>query len=317
MKGFTGTPFVGSGKTLGGGHIPREELRRRARAQANEERERRKKLQARSGQRLGGSTMSGGLRNAIVQATTRRQGTSAVNDGCATGTKAGDRAAEDALLNGFKSKRDMDDADQQAIQQAMWELMQYEELRNLDQETARPQQPMPQQHTPQRPMSEGLTWDSRNGLQAAGTYSNPVHLDPPYNPPPIPSQSKPRAQAPAHEANRHSRSSSGRVKDTSNPRSTHRKPVPSQLDSQATAGASKGNSSKTWACSTCTLLNPTSASKCDACDAPRLASSSSSSRTPSRPVNTAPPGWACMTCGNFMEPQWWMCSFCRSIKTHS
>src|ERR1700760_3963305 len=72
IKGYTGEGFLGKGRLVGGNYIPRDELRRRARAEAEMERARRKARGESGSRRLGGSSIAGGIRDAIATATLRR-----------------------------------------------------------------------------------------------------------------------------------------------------------------------------------------------------------------------------------------------------
>jgi hypothetical protein len=319
IKGYTGEGFLGKGRLVGGNYIPREELRRRARAEAEMERARRK-ARGESSRRLGGSVMSGGIRDAIATATLRRNN-AIVDDNCGTGTKAGDRAAQDALLNGFRSKEEMAEADHLAIQQALFDLMEVEEGRKLEQEAASSQPPTT---VAPQPPSEGLTWDAENGLQPVGGYYGPG--------PSMWSPTQPTSPAPypqtrvAPELDRHGRPLSRLVSEASNKRAGNNAPTDrSWSRSQATTAASQGSSSQPWDCPWCTLINTANTSNCIACEAARP--------TPNNPQTAKAPapshkkltkaqapvtlGWNCLNCGTFMEHQWWTCSMCGLMKRAS
>jgi hypothetical protein len=108
--------------------------------------------------------------------------------------------------------------------------------------------------------------------------------------------------------------------------------------------------SDSWACSTCTLVNPATFLCCDACGSERpqpiqreAASKPSankglgSSRRHPQMHNTLKPrskalqsllelekntpqkplGWVCHFCGTFMEMEWWTCSTCGTMKQTS
>ena len=123
-KGYTGEGFLSEGHKLGGaGRIPMTEARRVARAAA----ERRRTLTAGSGQKLGGRPILAGtdIRKVIVDAIERR---STVLKGCGSGESRDEKEIKDladqATQNGFKTKAEEDEANDRAISQAMWELVQ-------------------------------------------------------------------------------------------------------------------------------------------------------------------------------------------------
>ncbi|KAI0126915.1 WLM domain-containing protein [Xylariales sp. AK1849] len=125
MKGYTGEGFLSEGKRLGGRGVPMLEARRLARAAA----EKRRTLATRSGQRLGGFAPRLGqdIRRVIVDAVERRN---RALRGCANDTHNEDELreiAETATRNGFKTQADEDAANEAAIAQALWELVQEDE----------------------------------------------------------------------------------------------------------------------------------------------------------------------------------------------
>ena len=121
-KGYTGEGFLSPGRKLGGTRIPMQEARRRARAAA----ENRQALAAGSGQKLGGAPVRRGedIRKVIADAATRR---SMVIRGCASGTERERGIVEETAKNGFRTKAEEDDANEEAITQAYIELIQEEE----------------------------------------------------------------------------------------------------------------------------------------------------------------------------------------------
>jgi hypothetical protein len=122
MKGYTGEGFLSEGKRLGGRRMPIHEARRQARAAA----ERRRVLSAGSGQRLGGAPVLRGtdMRRVIADAAQRRID---VTEGCASGAENSNELAEEASRNGFRTKAEEDDANEQAIMQAYIDLIEQEE----------------------------------------------------------------------------------------------------------------------------------------------------------------------------------------------
>ena len=127
MKGFTGEGFLSEGRRLGGTRMPPLEARRLAREAALK-----RQLQPTGtgpGRRLGGAAPRPGedIRRVIVNAVERRKETL---KGCAT-EKLSDTQIRDladtATKNGFRTKAEEDEANEVAIAQAMWELVQEDE----------------------------------------------------------------------------------------------------------------------------------------------------------------------------------------------
>lgn len=126
MKGYTGESFLSKGHRLGGSNrIPPDEARRLARRAAEE----RKRSQGTTGHRLGGRAPRPGqdIRKVIADAAARRNETL---KGCAT-DKMDDKQirelADTATRNGFRTQAEEDEANEVAIAQAMWELVQEDE----------------------------------------------------------------------------------------------------------------------------------------------------------------------------------------------
>jgi DNA-dependent metalloprotease WSS1 len=124
-KGYTGEGFLSDGKRLGGGRIPMHEARRLARAAA----EKRRVLSSGSGQRLGGLAPRPGqdIRAVIVNAVDRRNKTL---QGCGNmnhNEREIHEISETATRNGFKTQAEEDAANDAAIAQALWELVQEDE----------------------------------------------------------------------------------------------------------------------------------------------------------------------------------------------
>lgn len=125
-KGYTGEGFLSEGHRLGGSRqVPMHEARRLARAAA----EKRRVLSSGSGQRLGGAAPRPGqdIRNVIVSAIERRNKTL---QGCGN-TQHNEREIQEisdtATRNGFRTQAEEDAANEAAIAQALWELVQEDE----------------------------------------------------------------------------------------------------------------------------------------------------------------------------------------------
>lgn len=127
--GYTGDGFLSVGQRLGRGRIPMDEARRIARVAA----ERRKAEQGDIGRRLGGRVPRPGenIRDVIANAVSRRQ---ASLQGCGNNEHGeGEiRTIEHtATRNGFKTQAEEDKANEDAIAQALWELVQEDEKARL------------------------------------------------------------------------------------------------------------------------------------------------------------------------------------------
>jgi hypothetical protein len=362
LRGFSGGGFLGKGETLGGSRIPVDEVRRRARAAA-QERARLSKNKYDPGHRLGGSSAAQPqsrrrLRDLLANAAQARNKASTVevDSGCATGTQVGNKAAEDALRNGFRTKAEMDDANSIAIAQALQELYEQEEDDRIYEGLAGP------------PDTGGLTWDPELGLQpvvSAPSSRSPTPA-PPANsaqlPPPRTSSrpasttSAPRSsntrQDSAYDINPRGRPVSRLVREAEaqQRRQNHgpQAPTPAiQNWPTSETGANFGNTSSsslqpvsagsedgaTWECPKCTFHNHGSMTKCEMCDTPRaqVATKPAARQKPvlrsshggtASTASTAsqeqkPLGWNCNFCGTFMESTWWTCSQCGLMKSSS
>lgn len=126
MKGYNGEGFLSEGHRLGGrGSVPMLEARRLARAAA----EKRRTLGAGSGQRLGGKAVRPGedIRRVIVNAV---EGRNETLRGCGHNNHSEQEIhdiADAATRNGFRTQAEEDAANETAIAQSLWELVQEDE----------------------------------------------------------------------------------------------------------------------------------------------------------------------------------------------
>ncbi|KAF5689492.1 WSS1-like protein [Fusarium circinatum] len=123
LKGYTGEGFLSEGRRLGGSRIPPLEARRVAREAAEK---RRARPGTGSGKRLGGSAPRPGedIRRVIADAAERR---SRILKGCGTDNLSETQIrniSDNATKNGFRTRAEEDEANDAAIAQAMWELVQ-------------------------------------------------------------------------------------------------------------------------------------------------------------------------------------------------
>lgn len=151
-KGYTGEGFLSEGKRLGGGRLPPpHEMRRLAHASAIK-RQSQNKLSKGSGQRLGGTPLhlqGGDIRNVIADQVTRRN---TINKGCGSGRRDAVQLSDQPGQNTFKTKAEEDDANNRAIAQALYDLMEQEEERKLNGTFSA------------APTNGGLAWDPQEGL---------------------------------------------------------------------------------------------------------------------------------------------------------
>lgn len=150
-RGYTGEGFLGEGRKLGGGRPPTErDLRQLARAGA-EKRRTLSTLSSGSGRRLGGSDIMLGqdAREVIAgQALLRNT----VNKGCASTRSDAGSLAQSSTNPTFKTKAEEDDANDRAITQAIYELMEEEEAAKLNGTFT------------SAPSTGGLAWSRDHGL---------------------------------------------------------------------------------------------------------------------------------------------------------
>ena len=354
LKGYTGEGFLGKGNVVGGQRVPVDEARRRAKATALE-RQKQKTLRKDPGYRLGGSAPTLGsrgqnVRDAIVDAIQRRGKNEKGTGGCGTGNRSFERAAEDALKNGFRTKAEMDDANDSAIAAALIDLMEQEEERVIQGLPAHPAVPplpsdpfprappasgssVPSRARPQPPSrkssSDGLIWDPENGLQLAP----PRTPTPPRSAPPVPSHPKPLPSAPGFaprtsslrppraQLNSQGRPVSRLVQEAEannrRPQQLSQSAPTSVIDLTSSSPPSSSHGDR-WECGTCTLLNSAGNSNCEACDAPNANHNKpADSMTSHHAPWSGAMGWNCWNCGTFMENEWWTCSLCGSMKAES
>ncbi|KAI0383575.1 WLM-domain-containing protein [Hypomontagnella monticulosa] len=127
IKGFSGEGFLTKGQQVGGKRIPKDEARRLARARAAAA-AKSPTFTTGSGQRLGGAGPQRGqdIRKTIVDAIDRRTPLK----GCANENQTPAeirKIADTATKNGFRTQAEEDAANEVAIAQALFELVEEEE----------------------------------------------------------------------------------------------------------------------------------------------------------------------------------------------
>lgn len=344
-KGYTGEGFLGNGRMLGGRQMPRREANRLARQAA----ELRKSRNQGSGQRLGGTGILRGqdARSVIADAVERRL---KIEQGCASGTEAGNKVARDEVQKGSMTTTlaDPTNENDEIMMQAYIDLIQEDEREKFggyyDPPTAanpagpRGVQGKGQDLVAQQREIEREILKERQRKQEERNTSISTRRPPPRT---QPSDSSSR------------KTSSDPVADVSENQNAV------QPSSSRYGKISKPEApADTWTCEICTLINPATLLSCDACGVERPASISaildrSSRRTSSngneskrlkstrelpnalKPRSSAydsiarfnaeqdqklasrPVGWLCGACGNFMESEWWTCAQCGTMKSSS
>ncbi|KAJ9151842.1 Zinc metallopeptidase [Pleurostoma richardsiae] len=303
-KGYTGEGFLSEGHRLGGGRIPMHEARRLARAAA----EKRRVLSAGSGQRLGGAAPRPGqdIRRVIVDAVERRNKTL---QGCGNTNHDENEIqaiSETATRNGFKTQAEEDAANDAAIAQALWELVQEDEKAKYGDSYIPPSAANP----------------TGNG---GGVYL-PDQTGSTSTPPPVPEWSRPPAPEPKPQQ-----------PEARRPEARQASPVPE--GGWTCSICTLHNPANYLCCDACGSEKPDKAPKRPASE--RLAKrpktnglrssdltnsrivtfknsrSGASTSSSSAPVDSGPSYWTCSYCGNLMERQWWTCSSCGTMKDSS
>jgi hypothetical protein len=294
-KGYTGEGFLSEGHKLGGrGGVPRDEARRIARAAA----EKRRTLYSGSGQRLGGAPVRAGtdIREVIVNAIERRN---TVLKGCGSDKKS-DKEIEDlanqATSSGFRTKADEDKANDYAIAQALWELVQEDEKKEYGDQfiPATPQNPTGNgggEISPQRPLkTERSPSSSTSSVGFRGVRPETKHV----------------SRLVMESASKKLKTIPPRSSTAPAPTKAPAPPIPKPLTE--------------WACPICTLHNPIGYLACDACTLERPVEITQKlaeetwRREASRPKVLT---WRCLKCSKVMESSWWTCSDCGKMKESS
>ncbi|RDW75989.1 hypothetical protein BP5796_06810 [Coleophoma crateriformis] len=303
-KGYTGEGFMSDGHRLGGRRIPRHEAARIARDAA----EKRRTLTSGSGQRLGGAPVRAGtdIRKVIVEAIERRN---TVLKGCGSDEKNDKEIkdlADSATRNGFKTKADEDEANERAIAQALWELVQEDQKKEYGADYI--------EATAANPTGNG-------GGEIGATQSSSSKVTNKTRP----ATTMPKASAAPKPPQQTSRPVSRLVSELSPQkqavalkRARTEPAIPKSpiapLEEVSQAG---------WTCPICTLHNPINFLCCDACTTERPEDITKKLAA----VNNRPPvapkqpsvknSWQCTQCRTLMEDKWWTCSACGKMKESS
>jgi hypothetical protein len=288
-KGYTGEGFLSTGHRLGGQRIPMSEARRLARAAA----EKRRVLSAGSGQRLGGGVPRPGedIRKVIVNAIERRNQTL---QGCGN-TSHNEKEIRDisdtASRNGFRTQAEEDAANEAAIAQALWELVQEDEKAKYGNSYIPP--------SAENPAGSG-------GLVATAGSGNTGKREQQAKQDPRANRSRPQ---PAYI--------------DLDPEPSTETPDETPASPGSPTGWTCGictlhNPASFLCCDACGTERPEEVTRQVAkrsAKPSRVASTKPSRAVPPPPAPAAT--WQCSFCGNMMERQWWTCSVCGKMKDNS
>ncbi|CZT46901.1 related to WSS1 Protein involved in sister chromatid separation and segregation [Rhynchosporium secalis] len=312
-KGYTGEGFLSDGHKLGGRRVPRDEARRIARNAA----ETRRTLSSGSGQKLGGRPVPAGtdIRSVIVSAIERRN---TVLKGCGSGNKGEIQIlADTATQNGFKTKAEEDEANDRAIAQALWDLVQEDQKKEYGNLYIPP--------TPINPTGNG-------GGDIGPPTATAIKREAPSSPAKSNARAPPVRQHSDRPVSRLVAQGSSKPKSKLLSSRAATAPAPAPMRSQAPASiqcpdpSSLAHAPSGWTCPVCTLHNPISFLACDACTSQRpviLTQQLGATQRQKDSVSTTQhPGlqtqtWACSQCTTIMEQKWWTCSTCGKLKDSS
>lgn len=228
--------------------------------------------------------------------------------GCASGTENSAELAEEASRNGFRTKAEEDDANEQAILQAFIELIQEEEREKYGASYVPPSQenpagprtqaspsPTSDSHNSHPPVSAPASTDSSDAIDLTADNSS---YDKPWTCPTCTLQNPPTflccdACAAERPAPSNTDPSTG--------------PVPGPRDDMPTKPR-----------------NPIKRPREEEDSTPRdtfvfknRRRALDSLASLDQDANVKPLGWLCDQCGTFMESQWWTCSCCGKMKPSS
>lgn len=215
--------------------------------------------------------------------------------------------ADQATNSGFKTKAEEDQANDRAIAQALWDLVQEDQKKEYG-----------KSYIPSTP--ENPTGNGGGDIRPEGSIKKEV---PPSPVAPSRSGSAPQPRAPPpRQTPRHvSRLVAEAEKHTAKkpkvvPKREYQTPAP---DPPSPAHVPTG-----WTCPICTLHNPIDFLCCDACTTERpenitreLAQNERKAVRISQPAGSKVATWRCHMCSTIMESQWWTCSTCGLMKQSS
>lgn len=290
-KGYTGEGFLSDGKKLGGRNVPPSEARRLARAVA----EKRRTLTAGSGQKLGGRPVAAGsdIRQVIINAIEKR---SIITKGCGSENKTDKEIIDltnEATNNGFATKAEEDQANDRAIAEAMWDLVQEDER--------------------VKARERGETYTPPSAANPTGNQSSPRKTSSASKPAPSRDPSRPISRLATEPPTKKPKSLPVMKKETKKESETF---LPLPREKAAPSPALTG-----WTCPICTLHNPIDYLACDACTNERpeeiTKGIADEARKKASEFQKQTRTWQCQKCSTIMEDKWWTCGSCGTMKQAS
>jgi len=255
-------------------------------------------------------------------------------DGCASTSQDAEAIGDEASQNGFRTEAEEKDANDRAISQALWELVQEEEARKAGVTNWK---------------DEGLQWNPSTGLQSA--LLSPT-LDPAKEEGKTKTGRKCNSlQSPISKRHPSPASSElGSSSTTPSPPPSSKRPKTETHNISVvvdlTNSPSPPPAPTTWSCDTCTLVNPIKSATCNACEGDRpkslinplsvkpkpipkhnrsdkllvprrsgalISAAEAEARAKLKPKA----GWVCTRCGMWTEAMFWSCGQCGNIKETS
>ncbi|QPC75217.1 hypothetical protein HYE68_005969 [Fusarium pseudograminearum] len=283
LKGYTGEGFLSEGRRLGGSRIPPLEARRLAREAAEK---RRSRPGAGSGKRLGGSAPRPGedIRRVIADAAERRSSTL---KGCGTDNLSETQIqniSDSATKNGFRTQAEEDEANDAAIAQALWELVQEDKSVKYGSSYIPPTAENPTGNGGGSVIPNGRpSHSSERSREPSGWTCDTCTLRNPGNYLCCDACGMERSARPGTQA----------VNDNRRSRSPVSERQPAVVDLTQSPPRDRRRPS---------------------------AMTSRKSKPPSAAQGTASSGpqvWECSYCGTEMQKQWWTCSTCGKLKDNS
>ncbi|KAK4216040.1 WLM domain-containing protein [Rhypophila decipiens] len=302
-KGYTGERFLSEGHRLGGSsrRLPMHEARRLARAAAEQ-----RKRSGGSGQRLGGAAPRPGedIRRVIVDAVERRN---RALKGCGN-TNHSEREirniSDQATQNGFKTKAEEDAANETAIAQALWELVQEDEKQKFGSSYVEP--------SAQNPAGDMFPDGDKSQDQTSLTKGESSKSSSSSGPPPVPAATRPN-QRPTASAENEPLTWTCQICTLVNKADfLCCAACENERSTEVSVELSKKDGKRP---NTREVVDLTGSSPVRKRTKEEKKTATGGSNRPSN--SAASSTWTCSFCGRKMDSQWWTCATCARLKDSS